>query len=67
VLVDGAALVSSYDLLSYPNIKHRVSKVYDQVSSQLCSHVLVVDAPVVLDLFFGYFDMWKVVIIEEQV
>ena len=59
MLVDGAALVASNYLLSYPNIHHRIGDILQQVSSQLCSHVLVVDAPVVLGLFFGYFDVWN--------
>ena len=57
MLVDGAALIASNYLLSYPNIHHRIGDILQHVPSQLCSHMFVVDTPVVLGLFFGYLDL----------
>jgi hypothetical protein len=67
MLVDGAALIASNYLLSYPNIHHRIGDILQHVPSQLCSHMFVVDTPVVLGLFFGYCDVWYVVVIEKHI
>ena len=48
VLVDGAALVALYHLLSNPHIQYRVGQFIQSLAAQLLTHVRVVYAPVMV-------------------
>ena len=67
VLVNRAALIARNDLFTDPNVHDRVQDFVQLVATKLLAHVFVVDAPVVMRLFFGRFGVGKIQIIKELV
>ena len=67
VLVNRAALIARNDLFTDPNVHDRVQDFVQLVATELLAHVFVVDAPVVMRLFFGRLGVGKIQIIKELV